>query len=224
MVLPRVANHLYSGDHCWCRARVRQRLALGGQNARRIHQTKMSIQRVTLRMALWYLPALIVVDLNDEFDLEGVNIKEVRVEVPAEGPQQDPALEAVSKGKTIKTKANGKEKASTSSPLFIMMESEKWTKTLTSFLVKRVSNLSLHFKIREPVPRTPESEELKKKLALYDSMTNQDLKVEGLVTTKLLREHRLIARFQSVDSICSRGLSYANWRLRNKLSSRSPKS
>uniref|UniRef100_A0A803QJQ1 Uncharacterized protein n=1 Tax=Cannabis sativa TaxID=3483 RepID=A0A803QJQ1_CANSA len=94
---------------------------------------------------------------------------------------------------------------------FTMQSPDLWEYWFFSlgFPVKMVLNLSLDFKIPAPVPGTPESEELKKRLALYRSFWEEELKVEDLVSTQLLWEHGLIAKSQSVDNISNIGLGYA---------------
>uniref|UniRef100_A0A803QBJ0 Uncharacterized protein n=1 Tax=Cannabis sativa TaxID=3483 RepID=A0A803QBJ0_CANSA len=73
-------------------------------------------------------------------------------------------------------------------------------KKLGFYKLERVPTLQLSFQIPKPMPRSTESEEMTKKVALCKAFTEAQLKVKGLAITKLLCEHRLIASFQSIDN------------------------
>uniref|UniRef100_A0A803PY46 Uncharacterized protein n=1 Tax=Cannabis sativa TaxID=3483 RepID=A0A803PY46_CANSA len=61
----------------------------------------------------------------------------------------------------------------------------------------------------KPIPRSVETEELSNKVAQYKAFIEAQLKVEGLVTTPLLREHGLIVNFHSIDIVSNWGQSQA---------------
>uniref|UniRef100_A0A803NJ44 Uncharacterized protein n=1 Tax=Cannabis sativa TaxID=3483 RepID=A0A803NJ44_CANSA len=62
----------------------------------------------------------------------------------------------------------------------------------------------------ELVPQSTKMEVMPKKVVLYKAFTEAQLKVKGLVTTKLLYEHGLIFGFQSIDNVSGRGQSQAS--------------
>uniref|UniRef100_A0A803PTM3 Uncharacterized protein n=1 Tax=Cannabis sativa TaxID=3483 RepID=A0A803PTM3_CANSA len=70
----------------------------------------------------------------------------------------------------------------------------------TSFPMRRVPALSLDFKIPESIPRTKLADELRQQITFYEPF-KEELRVEELVTIKLLHQYSLITTFQCINRV-----------------------
>ena len=55
------------------------------------------------------------------------------------------------------------------------------------------------------IPRTPRDAEMIRRSSFYEGFSEEELKVEGLVTTEFLRQYGLLASFQNIDPVSGRG-------------------
>ena len=67
------------------------------------------------------------------------------------------------------------------------------------------------------IPRTPRDEEIVRRSKIYEGLSEEELKVEGLVTTESLRQYGLLASFQNIGPVSGRGQSQVSADVREQI-------
>ena len=69
----------------------------------------------------------------------------------------------------------------------------------------------------EVVPRTPRCAEMIRRSKFYEGLSEEELKVEGLVTSESLREYGLLASFQNIEPVSGRGQTQVSADIREQI-------
>ena len=67
------------------------------------------------------------------------------------------------------------------------------------------------------IPRTPRDEEIVRRSKIYEGLSEDELKVEGLVTTESLRQYGLLASFQNIEPVSGRGQTQVSADIREQI-------
>ena len=69
----------------------------------------------------------------------------------------------------------------------------------------------------EVVPRTPRCAEMIRRSKFYEGLSEEELRVEGLVTSESLREYGLLASFQNIEPVSGRGQTQVSADIREQI-------
>ena len=67
------------------------------------------------------------------------------------------------------------------------------------------------------IPRTPRDAEMIRRSSFYEGFSEEELKVEGLVTTESLRQYGLLASFQNIEPVSGRGQTQVSADIREQI-------